>query len=1104
MVIVICVCTSCAKQSNGGRVEGKLFTTISEKHSSISFRNVIHESENFNYYNYIYSYASGGVAAADFNNDQLVDLFFTSGTGNNKLYINQGNFIFKDLTKTANIVKKEGFDMGVSIVDINSDGYLDIYINRGGWFKEEALFSNLLYVNNGDLTFTECAKAYGLADTNRGVASVFFDYDNDGDLDLYVANNPNINSRETKNVLSLLELQKDPKTALRKGSDKLYNNNGEGYFTDVSLKAGIMPDLGFGLNPQVGDLNNDGYLDLFVSNDFKMPDFAYVNNGDGTFRESRNTMFKHLSFYSMGSDIADVNNDGLDDLIVLDMNPEDYIRSKTTMTMIPRARFSEMVQKNYHYQYMHNVLQINNGNETFSEVGYMAGIANTDWSWAPLLADFDLDGHKDIFISNGIYRDVLDKDVNAKIRKLVRTKGRIPTSKELFRYTQLLPQQKMSNYFFKNNHNLTFSNTTQIWADFAPTFSNGATYADFDNDGDLDVVVNNINEAPTILKNNTVETNKGNFLKIQFLGTKQNRKGVGTRVNLYFEDAQIQTLQLINSRGYLSSVSNTLHFGLGANNTIPAVEIVWPDKKTQMLFDVEANQLLTINYIDASENNALPELKPTLFEKILSYYAHTEIPFDDYKVQLLLPHKLSQLGPAIAKSDVNKDGIEDVFLGGAHQQKSQLLLGNSAGGFSNKVLEGFHTDKQYEDIGACFFDADNDGDDDLYVISGSYEFLHQKSLLQDRLYKNDGHGNYTKCRDCLPKIYHSGSVVVAADYDADGDIDLFVGGRSLPGKYPLPATSSLLINNNGKFVEKTNMLATGLSKIGMITDAQWDDLDLDGDTDLIVTGEWMGIVVFENHSGKLIRSNSYNTLNETTGWWNKILIDDVDGDGDKDIIAGNLGLNYKYQATRENPFHMYSHDFDNNGIEDVVLAKNYKTTQVPIRGKSCTAQQMPYLKEKIKTYNEFALADMNSIFGNKMKSAIHYTATEFRSGIFMQQPDKHYKFSSFHLEAQKSPVNGILFEDLDADGIKDIVLAGNNHQSEIETTRADAGIGVFLKGQGDGKFVFVPNKTTGFYADKDVRHLLSLKSKEGKLIFVANNNAVHDIFTLTTVPSELP
>ena len=1073
-----------------------LFSQITAEYSGINFENKIVENEVFNYYKYIYAYNGAGVAAADFNNDGLEDLFFISNLKAHKLYLNKGDFQFEDITIKSGIKKSPGFDTGVSVIDINNDGYLDIYICRAGWYKENSQYANLLYINNANLTFTEKAQEYGLADTSRSITSTFFDYDKDGDLDVYIVNTP-IVTRDYRKVHNLDSIQKDPQTILLKGSDKLYQNNGTGHFTDVSLEAGILPERGFGLNAQISDMNQDDLPDIYVSNDFETPDFVYLNNGDGTFSESRDTLLKHMSYYSMGSDVGDINNDGLNDLIVLDMSPEDYVRSKTTMAMTSISKFREMIDKNYHHQYMHNVLQLNNGNGTFGEVSQMAGVAKTDWSWTPLLADFDLDGYNDIYITNGVYRDVIDQDVNKSILKTIRSKGKKPTKSEYLTYAKMLPQQKMTNYFFKNNGNLTFTNTSEKWIKASPTFSNGAVYTDLDNDGDLDIVVSNINEPATLLKNNAREQNTGNYLQIKFVGPENNKFGVGTIANLYLEDGTVQTRQLINSRGYLSSTSNTLHFGLkkeGAN--VENINILWPDGKFQNIENIPLNQLITIKYAEAVQKHlgSRNQERPKWFQKEVFNYEHKDTIYDDYQVQLLLPHKLSQLGPAMAKSDINKDGLDDIYLGGGYLQEGRLLLGLQSGGFKKMNIDDFVADKLYEDIGAIFFDANNDNNLDLYVVSGSYEFYEDSPLQQDRLYLNNGAGKFTNCYDCLPEMRTSGSVVTTADFDKDGDMDLFVGGRVIPGKYPYAPKSYLLINDNGKFTVKTKDIAPELENVGMVTDAQWNDIDNDNDLDLVVVGEWMGIEVFENEQGKL--SKSYKQLSNTKGWWNTLQIVDIDYDGDMDIIAGNLGLNYKYQATKEKPFHIYTKDFDANGVEDIVLAKYYNDKQVPVRGKSCTAQQMPFLENKVKTYQDFANKDLGGILGEGIESALHYSANEFRSGIFINENNSKFTFNPFANEAQRSPINSILYDDFDNDGYQDLIMAGNNHQSEIETTRADAGIGSFLKGDGKGHFIYVPNVVTGFYANKDIRNMSMINTSEGKKILISNNNDIHELVTI--------
>jgi hypothetical protein len=1072
--------------------EAKLFTSIPYEESGVSFKNELVETLESNYYQYMYMYIGGGVATADFNNDGLVDLFFISNSNDNKLYLNKGDLKFEDITKEAGIIKRPGFDAGVSVADINGDGFMDIYISRGGWQDVDNRFANMLYINNGDLTFTERASEMGLADANRGIQATFFDYDKDNDLDVYISNTPDITGKIQ--VPDLDEIHKDPNTSKFKGNDKLYNNDGTGHFTDVSVKAGLLLDIGFGLNPQVGDLNEDGWPDIYVCNDFNYPDLAYINNGNGTFSESRDKLFKHMSFNSMGSDMSDINNDGLLDLMTLDMNPEDYIRSKTTMAMTSIDQFELMVERGYHHQYMHNMLQMNNGNGTFSEISKMSGMANTDWSWSLLSADFDLDGYNDIYVTNGVYRDVIDRDKNNEILQILRTNNRKPTPKDFLSFAQMLPQQKLNNYFFKNNGDLTFKDTSKIWADTAETFSNGAAYADLDNDGDLDIVVNNINEEATILKNLASDLEKGGYLKIAFSGPDNNTKGLGAIAKLYSKDGSLQTRQLINSRGFLSAVSNTVHFGLKKSDMVEKVQIIWPDGKKQDLEKIAANQLITVDYADAIDENVGSIKEETVFVKQPSKYRHIDPYYNDYDLQVLLPHKLSQTGPALAKADVNNDGLEDVFLGGGSSHEAQLLLGQESGYFVLSKIPDFEKDKEYEDVGAIFFDADNDGDQDLYVVSGSYEMYGWPRLLQDRLYLNNGKGLFTKADDRLPKIKSAGSVVIAGDYDKDGDMDLFVGGRVVPGQYPYPPASYLLTNDGGFFTNATENLAPELENLGMVTAAVWTDVNDDNKLDLVVTGEWMGIEVLMNQNNKLIRSDQYEELSSSKGWWNELLVADIDNDGDQDIVAGNLGLNYKFHASKEEPFDVYTTDFDFNGSVDVVLAKKYNGKQVPVRGKSCMTQQLPHLASKIPTYTDFASKDLEGIVGKRLENALHYQANEFRSGIFVNDGNGVFSFSPFDNEVQQSPINSILFDDFDGDGKKDLVLAGNNYQSEVETTRADAGIGSFLEGDGQGNFVPVPHFESGFFADKDVRNMITLNTPTNKLLMVINNNDYHDIF----------
>ncbi len=1069
-------------------IEKKLFSQVKPQSSNITFQNKLTEDLDFNYYQYMYSYIGAGVASGDFNNDGLEDLFFVSNSNVCKLYKNKGNLVFEDVSLNTNISPQKGFNTGVTTIDINNDGLLDIYLVRGGLDFTDAKFENLLYVNQGDFKFKEEAKKYGLNDANRGIQATFFDMDNDNDLDVFISNTPDIDGK-TKNIVDLNKQQKNPASQKLLGNDKLYENLGNGKFKDISVKAGLHYDIGFGLNPQVGDLNGDGFLDIYVCNDFKVPDFAYINNGNKTFTDKRDELFKHISHNSMGSDIVDINNDGKFDVLTLDMNPEDYLRSKTTMSMTSIPKFEQMVANNYHHQYMHNMLQVNNGNSTFSEVSNLSGMANTDWSWSILAADLDLDGFEDMYVTNGVFRDVIDQDTTQEILKILRKNRRKPTKEDFLQFTKMLPQQKLKNYFFKNNGDLSFSNTTDEWSVIEPTFSNGAIYVDLDNDGDLEVVTNNINETATILKNNAVELNKGNFLKLNFIGPEKNNNGQGVKATLHTNTGKKYTRQLINTRGFLSSVSSTLHFGIPKKDSITKVNIKWLDGKTQLLTDVVVNKTVSVEYNNSTTIKANKEVLKSVFKEQSFKYSHSDPYFNDYKLQLLLPYKYSQLGPAKAVGDVNGDGVEDVFLGGGFEQEATLLLGSKNGRFTRKVQKDFAADARYEDISATFFDVDNDGDLDLYVGSGSYEFSPRSGGLQDRFYENNGNGVFTKKNAAIPELNIVTTAVVAGDYDGDGDQDLFVASGVVPAKYPNSGSSYLLKNENGKFSIANREV--GINNLGMLKDAVFKDINKDGKLDLIVAGEWTGIQVLLNKNGKFLKTDTYKKLEQVKGWWNKILIEDVDNDGDLDIIAGNLGLNTKFHANTEKPFHVYAKDFDANGVEDIVLAKDYNGKQVPVRGRTCTSQQMPHIAKKIPTFEEFANLGVDGILGKGIDSALHYEVNEFRSGIFYNEGED-FKFIPFSNEVQTSLVNSIIFKDFDADGKKDLLLAGNNYHFEVETTRSDAGVGTFLKGDDKGNFKWLSNKYSGFFANKDVRHIVDLPKQ--KQVLVLNNNDTHQLF----------
>ncbi|UBM59345.1 VCBS repeat-containing protein [Marinilongibacter aquaticus] len=1082
-----------------------LFEKLDSDHTQVDFENKLVETVDANYFQHMYTYIGGGVAAADFNKDGLQDLFFVSNSFDNKLYLNKGDLQFEDISEKAGIHKRPGFDVGVAIADINSDGWPDIYITRGGWEDSDNAFANMLYINNGPkeladgsqiITFTEKASAFGLDDNNRGIAATFFDYDRDGDLDVYISNTPDFEDKDNE-VFDLEEVKTSAKTLALKGSDKLYQNDGTGHFTDVSLTAGIMPDVGFGLNPQVGDLNQDGWLDIYVSNDFRIPDFVYINQKDGTFKDLRNESLSHMSFSSMGGDIADINNDGLMDVYTLDMNPEDYVRANTTMGMTSTYLFDMMVDKNYHHQYMHNMLQLNNGDGTFSEIANMSGVANTDWSWACLFSDFDLDGYNDICVTNGVFRDVIDRDANNDILSELKRRGRKPTDEDFLAFIKKLPQQKLSNYLFRNKQDLTFENVSEKWTESNPTFSNGATYADLDNDGDLEIIVSNLNDKATILKNKARELQKGDFLQIALEGSAANTQGIGAIVEVILENGQKQTRQLINSRGFLSSVSSLLHFGLAPNSKIARLKITWPDGLVQEKKDIQVNQVLQLKYADAHVPETKNVQKPqSVFTKIESPFRHVEKPYNDFADQLLLPSKLSQYGPALAKADLNHDGFDDLYLGGARDFPGRIILSDASGAFRVLPVPAFGEDQANEDVSATFLDVDSDGDLDLYVAAGSYEFPLNSNYLIGRLYLNDGKMNFTREFNKTPILPHAAGVVKAADYDKDGDVDLFVGSRVVPGMYPLTPTSFLLVNNGNAFQMETPTRAPDLEKVGMVTDAVWEDLDEDGDLDLIVTGEWMGIYVFENQNNKLVLSSKTDNLSQTKGWWNSVLVADVDGDGDKDIVAGNLGLNSKYKASPEKPFHVFANDYDYNGIVDVVLATYYGEKLVPVRNRVSLIQQIPVLGKQNPSFKEYAHKNLHELFGEDLDKATHLEAYEFRSGIFLNDGEEHFTFEPFENALQIAPINTILFDDFDKDGIKDLLMAGNNFLTETETTRNDAGRGFFLKGGSAGQFTYIKSLESGFIAPKDARKMLQIQTANGPAIVLANNNDSFDFYYL--------
>ena len=1077
-------------QQKQSSLSGPLFQLKDAAETGVDFVNVLQETDSLNYFNYMHLYIGAGVATGDVNNDGLPDLFFVSNRGENKLYLNKGNLQFEDVTQTAGLADPNGFSTGATMNDVNGDGWMDIYVCRAGWFDNPAMRANRLFINNQDGTFSEQAQQLGVANTNYSMQSSFFDYDKDGDLDLYVMN-AGKDFVLTKRAVSMADIEKDAGFRAFNAFDVLYRNDGAQGFTDVTAAAGLFPDIGFGLGLVTSDFNQDGWTDIYVGNDFIAPDFLYINQGDGTFKDESKSYFKHTTFYSMGTDVGDINNDGLADLFVLDMLPEDYKRSKTTMEMVEPKNFAQLVEWEYNYQYMHNMLHLNTGQGVFSEVSQLSGVQKSDWSWSVLLADLDNDQMRDIYITNGIYRNMTEQDLRARVQQTVNEKQRRLSPTEIL---DLAGSTKIANYAFKNLGDLQFQKTIEDWGFNTPTFSNGAAVTDLDQDGDLDIVINNLNDPAFIYENQASKT------KNHFIGFKveNNERAIAENLKVNLRDANgqvTQTTELMATRGFFSSSEPIAFFGLGDQSTVPVVEVIWPNGKMQVLKDVKADQYITLKAADAQSNYQNPGFGEVAFEEVTSstlnsVFKHEENEHFDFYPQILLPHQQSQNGPFISVGDVNKDDLDDFFVGGAQGQAAALYLQQGDGTFQQKSVAAFNADRNHEDMGSLFFDADGDQDLDLYVVSGGFESPVNDAYYQDRLYLNDGKGNFSRAPSALPQLTASGSCVKATDIDNDGDLDLFVGGRVVPDQYPYPPQNYILKNEGGTFQDVTAQVAAEITNIGMVTDAEWVDLNGDQVEDLILVGEWMDIRVFENQNGRLADVNAKYQLSNTTGWWNKITPVDLDGDGDLDFIAGNLGLNYKFHASEEKPFKVYCDDFDKDGAYDIVLAKSIEDDYFPIRGRTCSSEQMPFIKEKFPTFKDFANADLSGIYGQEqLDQALKYEATLFENVALIREGDQ-FLIKPLPMEAQIAPIHGIICEDFNEDGTPDLLIAGNHFGAEVETTKADAGNGLFLIGNGNGTFRPVPNYQTGVWLPHAVKDLKTIKiaGQSTPAILAANND----------------
>ena len=1072
--------------------EAPVFNRVTSAHSGVTFKNIVDENIN-NYFDFFaYVYNGGGVGIGDVNNDGLSDIYFTGNEVPNKLYLNVGNMQFKDITQSAGVEGNGKWNNGVTMVDINNDGLLDIYVCKGGWHDTEEQRRNLLFVNQGDLTFKERSKEFGLDDSSYSIHASFFDMDNDNDLDVYITNRPDSFD------LPLSEMMRQKKLSPALSRDKLYKNE-NGKFREIGLQAGITNNFGYALSIVTSDLNNDGYTDIFVANDFAEGDYLYINQKNGTFKEQIKQATNHISMYSMGTDVADINNDGWEDIMVSEMLPEDYKRSKVSMPSMDIEGFNAIVNNGMHKQYMHNALHLNQGNLFFSEISQLSGVAKTEWSWSCLLSDFDNDGNRDLFVANGYKRDVFDGDVQQKLGTYIRNnRHKYQSPKDMLEksfkeFISLYEPIKVNNYLFKNKGDLQFENVSDAWGFNDASFSNGAAVGDLDDDGDLDLVVNNLDDEAFIYENTSASRN--NYLKIKLLGPAGNSDGLGAKITLYC-DGKIQYFENKIVRGYLSSNEPIVHFGLGKIQKIDSLIVRWNDGGENRLDNVNVNQMLQVPYDRAIPKPLTKFKERKIFteetdELFTTPFIHRENEVNEYKAQILLPHMFSRTGPFISTGDVNNDGKEDFYVSGAAGQAGTLFIQKN-GRLVKKATAVFEKNRAYEGMGSSLFDADQDGDLDLYVVSGGSEFPQGSEKYQDRLYLNDGQGNFKGPH--LVQTISSGSCVVPYDIDGDGDLDLFRGGQVVAGTYPKDPRSYLLINEKGKFIDKTQEIAPLLSKAGMVNTAVWVDLNGDKKSELVVTGEWMPIRIFEYKQGKLEDASTEYGLENTEGWWNKIIADDLDEDGDQDLIIGNLGENYKFKASKEKPFQVYAKDFDGNGTNDIFLARYYKDSLlVPIRGKECISQQMPVIAQKFPTYLSFAQSDLPAILGKDMENALHYKTHLFSSIILINENGKLI-IKRLPTEAQLSTVNGIIVKDFDQDGIKDILLAGNKFDVEVETTAADASPGLLMKGTGDFNFKCLKPFESGFFVPYNVKDMQAIRIKNEWAIVVCINNEGLRIF----------